>query len=233
MLGLDRREEARLAKRACESNHVSPLDAIRLITKKADVRGFRELFAAEIEAANATLRDTPVKLHGPGNLDLIFHLSEYVNARSAVETGVSAGWSTLAFLLSLKNRPGAQLASTDMSYPGSPKEAAQYVGCVVPQNLRDRWHLITEPDRVGLPIALAELPELDICHYDSDKSYDGRMWAYRHLWRALRSGGIFLSDDIEDNLGFFHFCGEVRVQPIVVQVDASVGFKYVGILIKP
>ena len=40
------------------------------------------------------------------------------------------------------------------------------------------------------------VPEIDLCHYDSHKDYDARMWAYPRLWAALRSGGIFISDDI-------------------------------------
>ena len=231
-LGRDLELEARDAVRACERAWVDPQTALRSITGKTDVATFHELFPRELAAANETLRQAPVTLHGAGNLDLIYGLTEHVAATRALETGVSAGWSSLAFLLSLRNRRDAKLVSTDMPYPGSAKDAARYVGCVVPDGLRTMWRRIDEPDRTALPKALALHPELDICHYDSDKSYDGRMWAYRQLWRALRPNGVFMSDDIDDNLGFFHFCGEAGRQPIVVRVAATDGFKYVGIVIK-
>ena len=68
-----------------------------------------------------------------------------------------------------------------------------------------------------------------MCHYDSDKSYSGRMWTYPRLWHALRPEGLFISDDIGDNMGFADFARSVAIEPIVVRS----GEKYVGILIKP
>lgn len=230
-IGLDRAHEAREAVTVCESVCVDPQTALRTITNKT-LPTFAEQFPRELARANEALQHASVKLHGAGSLDLIYWLSEHVAATRVLETGVSAGWSSLAFLLSLRNRSGSKLASTDMPYPGSSKDAARHVGCVVPDELRSMWHRIDEPDRTALPKALVLCPELDICHYDSDKSYDGRMWAYRQLWRALRPGGVFVSDDIDDNLGFFHFCGEVQHQSVVARVAATIGFKYVGIVIK-
>ncbi|MBA3818755.1 MAG: class I SAM-dependent methyltransferase [Deltaproteobacteria bacterium] len=231
-LGVDRGQEAKDAVDACERGAVDPLIAIETITGTR-VRPFAELFATELAAADDRLRQAPVKLHGAGNLDLIYHLTEHLGATRALETGVSAGWSSLAFLLSLVHRPGSKLASTDMPYPGSTKEAARHVGCVVPLELRTMWELVVDPDSLALPRALAEVPELDVAHYDSDKSYEGRMWAYRLLWRALRPGGMLISDDIDDNMGFFHFCGEVGQQPVVVRVPATKGSKYIGVVTKP
>ncbi len=230
-IGIDRADEARMAAELCARHAVSPMTALERITGRT-VQPFDELFRPELERATAILEQAPVKLHGAGNLDLVYHLAEFLQATRVVETGVSAGWSSLACLLSLANRPGSKLVSTDMPYPGSSDEASEYVGCVVPDQVRPMWHRIDAPDRTGLPQALTMLPELDMCHYDSDKSYDGRMWAYRLMWSALRPDGILISDDIDDNLGFFHFCGEVECLPIVVKVPATKGSKYIGIIHK-
>ena len=229
-LGLDRAAEARAATQQCEALHVDPAAAIREITGRQPA-SFEVEFRDELARANAALERAPVRMHGAGNLDLIYQLSEHVQATRAIETGVSAGWSSLAFLLSLHKR-GGRLISTDMPYPGSSKEAQRWVGCVVPDELRPLWTRIDAADSEALPRALAELPQIDICHYDSDKSYDGRMWAYRLLWPALRQGGILISDDIDDNFGFFHFCGEVHGKPTIVRVPATKGAKYIGILVK-
>lgn len=230
-IGTDRAREARETIDICERLHVDPLTAVKQITGRGQ-EPFATLHAYALSRAEATLQSLPVKLHGAGNLDLIYHLTEYLGATRAIETGVSAGWSSLAFLLSLAKRDG-KLVSTDMPYPGSTREAAKYVGAVVPDELRAHWERIDAPDRTALPAALAKLPQIDICHYDSDKSYDGRLWAYRLLWAALRPDGILISDDIDDNFGFFHFCGEVQGAPIVVRVDATKGHKYIGVLVKP
>ena len=52
--------------------------------------------------------------------------------RRVIETGVAYGWSSLALLLSLKNRNGL-LVSTDLPYAGLDNDP--YVGCVVPDEL--------------------------------------------------------------------------------------------------
>ena len=73
----------------------------------------------------------------------------------------------------------------------------------------------------------------DLCHYDSDKSYVGRMWAYGLLWEALEPGGFFVSDDIGDNDAFRVFAGSVAAEPIVVEPGSyDTGAKYVGVLRK-
>lgn len=55
------------------------------------------------------------------------------------------------------------------------------------------------------------------------------MWAYPLLWDALRSGGIFISDDIGDNLGFADFTRSVAGEPIIVLSSE----RYAGVLVKP
>ena len=164
---------------------------------------------------------------GSANLNLIYWLCEYREARHVIETGVAYGWSSLALLLSLRNRRESRLVSTDMPYPGRNND--QYVGCVVPASLRSNWHVIRRPDRRALPKALEELSTIDMCHYDSDKSYEGRMWAYSLLWKALKKGGLLISDDIGDNVAFRDFADTVAVDPTVVVFEN----KYSGVLIKP
>ena len=167
-----------------------------------------------------------MKMGGPGNMDLLYNCAEHISAKAVLETGVAYGWSSLATLLSLKNRGSTLLASVDMPYVGLDNES--HVGCVIPSALKSNWWLIRRPDRQGIPIALRQLHMLDMCHYDSDKSYDGRMWAYPILWNALRTGGIFISDDIGDNLAFRDFADAICVEPTVIKFDD----KYVGVLLK-
>ena len=96
----------------------------------------------------------------------------------------------------------------------------------VPPELATEWTLIREPDQNGLKKALRGLGgAIDLCHYDSDKSYQGRMFAYPLLWQALRPGGIFISDDIQDNLAFRDYFAAAGVE---VHVTSSDG-KFVGV----
>jgi predicted O-methyltransferase YrrM len=185
-----------------------------------------KLYPEEFEVAQQAAACAPVKMGGPGNISLIYHISEYLKASKIIETGVAYGWSTLALLLSIKKREESQLISIDLPYAKMGNE--EYVGCVVPEELKIKWELIRQPDRKGLPVALSKLGEIDMCHYDSDKTYAGRTWAYPKLWQKLREGGFFISDDIGDNIAFMEFCQKIEVEPIVVQFNNQ----YVGILIK-
>jgi hypothetical protein len=56
----------------------------------------------------------------------------------------------------------------------------------------------------------------------------GRMWASPLLWNALKDGGFFVSDDINDNLAFKDFCESVDRKPVIVE---HLG-KYVGVIVK-
>jgi methyltransferase family protein len=214
-----------------ESLAVETEQALELVLGVRPVANFRERHQAELDAAEQRARACPVKMGGAGNLELLFHLCEGLAATRVIETGVAAGWSSLALLLALEPRPDARLVSVDMPYPLRDGDA--FVGCVVPERLRARWSLLAWPDREGLPRALEQLPEIDLCHYDSDKSRAGRAFAYPRLWAALRPGGLFLSDDVGDDSGFRDFCRKLGRSPIVVRSAASDGAKYVGILVKP
>ena len=214
------------AERWCSQRAISAREAIRLLTGSPPSEPIASRFPAVFAAAQAAAAKCPVEMGGAANLDLLFAAAEALEAQRAIETGVAYGWSSLALLLSLSARPGGRLVSTDMPYTGRNND--RFVGCVVPRELRPHWRLIDRADRDGLPLALRDLPAIDLCHYDSDKSYAGRMWAYPRLFAALRPGGCFISDDVGDNRAFRDFCRAVGRKPIVVESDG----KYVGVLVK-
>jgi predicted O-methyltransferase YrrM len=168
------------------------------------------------------------KMGGGGHVDLIYAIARLTAARACLETGVAYGWSSLALLAAMEKNGGGRLVSVDRPYPGMGNE--NDVGIVVPERFKHCWTIIREPDRNGLHRAAEAFPQgADIAHYDSDKSYRGRMFGYPILWDTLKPGGLFVSDDIQDNMAFADF---------VRQKDASFGVvegkdKYVGIAVKP
>ncbi len=168
-----------------------------------------------------------VEMGGPGDLELIHKAIGVSGAKRVIETGVAYGWSSLAALAALRET-GGRLVSVDMPYPKAGNE--EFVGIVVPDDWRDRWTLIRRPDRHGIKHAIAAFDgEIDLAHYDSDKSYVGRMYALPLLWNALRSGGLLICDDIQDNFGFRDFVGQLGVDAAITSSDG----KYVGLLRKP
>lgn len=200
--------------------------AIEYLFNVSHVQNIKELFPEIFEKADKTAEGCPVKMGGAADLTLIYHLARLSEAKYVIETGVAYGWSSLALLLAIKDQVNAKLISSDMPYVQRNNEP--YVGCVVPEELKDKWKLIRSSDRQALPKALKELPHLDLCHYDSDKSYYGRRWAYPKLWEALKEGGIFISDDIGDNFAFEEFAQSIDRTPMIV----SFADKYVGIIRK-
>lgn len=214
------------ATRRCVTEHVSREAALAKLAPGRRPIALAEVYGAELKAAAAACDASPVRMGGPGDMDLLYNLAEASQAASAVETGVAYGWSSLALLLSLAARDG-RLISTDMPYAKAGNEP--YVGVAVPDRLKPNWTLVRKPDRAALPAALAESGVIDLCHYDSDKSYAGRCFAYPRLWRALRAGGYFISDDVNDNLAFHDFAADVGAEPVIVECDG----KYVGVLRKP
>jgi predicted O-methyltransferase YrrM len=183
------------------------------------------------DAWNAALRAQdacPVKMGGPGHVDLIYHVCRALRPTIAVETGVAFGWSTLALLLAMQENGQGRLYSVDMPYKNRGNE--DWVGCVVPTDLRATWTLIREPDRDALPPLLKSIEQIDFAHYDSDKSYRGRLFAYAQLYRHLGPGGVLMSDDINDNGAFRDFTLEHGLQPLVLQRPDG---RYVGLLRKP
>jgi predicted O-methyltransferase YrrM len=167
------------------------------------------------------------KMGGPGYLDLIYAATRLKTVDAAIETGVAFGWSSLAFLAAMAEADHGRLISIDRPYPGAGNEP--FVGIAVPDKFRRRWKIIREPDRNGLRKAVLQFPDgIDIAHYDSDKSYQGRQFGYPILWNALKPGGLFISDDIQDNMAFADFAEERGLRHAVVKANG----KYIGLAIK-
>lgn len=232
-----RKTQQRESRAWCEARAVDALTAVEQITgaRPPASGGLEARFAPELADARARVSRASVKMGMGGEMDLVFHLADWTKATRAIETGVGPGWSSLAFLLSMRDRAeqAPRLVSTHMPYPGLPAAYESFVGSAVPDDLKRYWHIVRLPDREGLPRALELLPTIDICHYDSDKSSDGREFAYARLWSALRPGGVFISDDIDDTMTFAELSERTRVAPIVVRAAATGQDKFVGVLIKP
>lgn len=207
----------------CRLNAVSQDEAIKNLGFEAYVP-LNGLFPNEFTNAANAEQNCPVKMGGAGALDLIYYLAEYTKAQNILETGVAYGWSSLAALLSLQQRNGT-LYSSDMPYLG--KDNDRYVGCVVPESLKSRWKLFRFADKESLPKIFSEQNAFELIHYDSDKSYNGRMWAYPLLWSKLSPGGVLMSDDIMDNAAFMDYCQANNHQPVIVEFDG----KFAGFII--
>lgn len=119
----------------------------------------------------------------------------------AVETGVAAGFSSYATLLGLEANGFGTLFSSDLPYFRIP-HPEQYVGVLVPEELRGRWQLSIDGDRLNIPKILGQVSCIDFIHYDSDKSYRERKWAMEQLMPLTNKGFVVIMDDIQDDSYF-------------------------------
>lgn len=210
------------AERAVSVHEALQAVGLCALTEEADA--LPRLHQDLLEEAEERSRLAEKAMGGAGNLDLIYAATRLSGATRVIETGVAYGWSSLAILAGFNNPAMSRLISIDMPYPGLNNE--KFVGIVVPENLKLNWELIREPDRRGIEKAITKMGgRLDLCHYDSDKTYPGRQYGYSLLWDALKTSGIFLSDDIQDNIAFQELVEAKQVPYAVIEYDD----KYVGI----
>ncbi len=210
----------------CSANAVTQDTAFEQLFPGQPFEKIEKKFPIEYKYAIEQEAKSPFKMGGPGAIDLLYNFCEATQSRKVLETGVAYGWSTLAILLSLTTRSQTTLFSVDMPY--AKKNNVDFVGTVILNHLKNKWNLIRESDYTGVLKAIRQLKEIDLCHYDSDKSYLGRKRSYRMIWRALKNNGLFISDDVSDNLGFKDFCESIDRTPIIVHWNN----KYIGILKK-
>lgn len=157
----------------------------------------------ELEAhGDSVLAQIPHKLGGGGMHELLYFLVRFRQPQTTVETGVATGFSSAAILRAIHENGTGELFSSDFPYFRVP-DPERYIGCVVPTELRDPWTLLIEGDATNLPKILATTEQIDLFHYDSDKSYSGRAKAVELISPVLNVDALFIMDDIDDN-SFFH-----------------------------
>jgi predicted O-methyltransferase YrrM len=231
---IDWEDSSILSLKQCKKLEASSRDVFSGIFPKMPYREIERDYSAEIQAAKeqvAKAKDSGISMGGGGEFELIYNLVLASKSQKTVETGVAYGWSSYGILAALHSMGTGHLWSTNLPYPGM--DCDRWVGCVVPEDWKHRWSLLSGKDDDLLPAILQEAGRLDCAFYDSAKSYAARRRSYPILWSALKVGGLLFSDDICDNMGFFHFAKCVREKPMVIRHDQAGGkTKYAGLLMK-
>lgn len=220
-------DSAARAEAICAASAVSPTACLADLGFPPMLLAFADEQPARLAQAKAKHARIGTKMGGAADLDLLYTLCVACDAKAVLETGVAFGWSSVAILSAITRLPDAHLTSIDLPYPR--QNTRSLVGMAVPKDLRRNWTLLRGADRENIPFAIWHRGPFDLVHYDSDKSYWGRRWAYPLLWGAIRPGGLLMSDDIADNMGFLDFCKDIGQDAAIVKS----GNKFVGCLRKP
>jgi len=162
---------------------------------------------------------------GGSNLQLLYNICQNIKPKCILESGVAYGWSSLIFLIFLNDIKG-KLISINLPYPDTKK--INLVGAAVPNNLKKNWNLYSGADKDLLPKILKINNEIDIFHYDSDKSYEGKYWALNSVWPYISNNGFILCDDVQDNYAFFDFVNNLNVDFKIINYEN----KYIGMIKK-
>lgn len=208
----------------CSKNAISILELFSKL--EMDYLNLSALDDNYINSIQTTIDSSKADFGGKGHINLLYNFCESIQAVNCIETGVAYGWSSEAILRSISKRKG-KLVSVDMPMIG--QSDYHLIGCAVSNEMLETWSLIREPDKNGLLKAINCFDcDLDLIHYDSDKSYYGRLWSQPLIYNAIRDGGFFISDDIDDNGAFREFVTDNNLKFFVVEFEG----RYVGVIKK-
>ena len=169
-----------------------------------------------------------ISLGGGGNYILLYFLVRKIMPKTVVETGVAAGWSSLAILRALQKNGKGKLYSSDFPYFRL-KNPEQYVGYLAKDEINKiNWFLDVRGDDLAIPEILKRIGDesIDLFHYDSDKSYSGREMVFKNLNTKIDSKTITIFDDIQDNLHFKNLIEKTKKDYWIIEFKG----KYLGIL---
>lgn len=178
--------------------------------------------------ANYKLSKLNVILGGCGNFILLYFLARKIKPKIIVETGVAAGWSSLAILRAIAKNGTGKLYSSDFPYFRL-KNPEQYVGYLAKSEINNAdWFLDIRGDDVAIPEIYKRIGEknIDLFHYDSDKSYSGRKKVFKKLFPKFHSKTIMIFDDIQDNLHFKELTEKTDKDYCIIEFNG----KYLGII---
>ncbi|MEV4299041.1 class I SAM-dependent methyltransferase [Microbispora rosea] len=164
-------------------------------------RDWAAAFAGSARSRLERLTAAGVNLGGGGGIELLYLMTRLIRPALALETGVAAGWSTAAILAAMRANDTGHLLSSDFPFfrLAAPE---RYIGYVVPDDLKQRWSLRIKGDRRNLEEFLLPDTRVDLVHYDSDKTRNGREFFLRRVRPHLTDRHVMVMDDIQDNLVF-------------------------------
>lgn len=134
-----------------------------------------------------------------------------------IETGVAYGMSSLFILQALAINGRGVLHSIDLPLPDA--GAQHRSGALVPETLRDRWHLHLGSSQRELPKIVRSRP-IDLFVHDSLHTYKNMRREFQLAWANIREGGALVSDDVEGNAAFVELLAKKpRYWQVVRQVQ--------------
>jgi len=191
---------------------------------------------------NKTYRKSNFDFGGMGRpeSELLYAIIRHLKPLVVLETGVCNGVSSAIILQALHDNEKGELYSIDfpeiegITYEdglfwkgkgGAIVPRDKQPGWIVPDYLRNRWHLKLGKSQDVLPILLDRLESVDIFIHDSEHSYECMYFEYENVYSRLNSKGILISDDINWNDAFNDFSDSKGLEKYYLSEKVGVLFK--------
>lgn len=127
---------------------------------------------------------------------------------SIVETGVCYGVTSAFILKALERNGGGVLYSIDL--PPIGRNATEFVGRLVPSQLRSRWRLFFGSARRLLPRLASEVGAIDFFLHDSLHTYANISRELATITPKLAKRSLVFADDIENNTAFLDWAARSK-----------------------
>ena len=146
-----------------------------------------------------------------------------------IETGVCYGVTSAYLLQALRVNGTGQLHSIDL--PPLGKHGDQFVGFLIPHELKAAWSLYRGTSRRLLPGIVAKVGNPTLFIHDSLHTANNMRREFEAVWPALRPGGVIVADDIHRNSAFSEMMLHPEVEHSTVLKEREKS-SYLGILVK-
>jgi hypothetical protein len=144
----------------------------------------------------------------PALARLCFVACRALKPDTVLETGVAYGMTSAFILQALEINGRGTLHSVDL--PPLGHEADRFVGILIPEALKHRWHLHRGKSKRVLPSLLPQLGRTDIFVHDSLHTYRNMQWELRIVTPYLTPQAIVIADDVEGNPAFLEWASQIN-----------------------
>lgn len=152
-----------------------------------------------------------------------------------LETGVFYGGNTCFILNALRHNKKGKLISIDLPADCIRSNKRHHlvgdtedipngldVGFLVPESLKGYWKFIRGDSHREIP----KIKEhIDLYIHDSEHSFRFIRKEMALVWSKLSKNGIIIADDLDWSNGFFSFCVEKKLYPLIITDNGKSGLR--------
>ncbi|MCK5269121.1 MAG: class I SAM-dependent methyltransferase [Spirochaetes bacterium] len=186
-------------------------EAIYLLKKNTDILATKILNEPSLTDIESSVREgtlqiqnnPAVRLSHSADINLArlcYVMCRAIRPRIVIETGVCYGVTSAFILKALEANQHGELHSIDL--PPLARGGDEFVGSLIPDDLRHRWQLHRGTSKKILPNLLKQLGSIDIFIHDSLHTYQNMKFEFDTAAPFLTEQSVVIADDIDENRAF-------------------------------